>query len=48
MLTKSVATDTKREPEDTSIEFSNGVKIGGNNKPVFIKLFYSFTQKYMV
>ncbi len=25
-----------RKPEDTIIEFSNGVKIGGNNKPVFM------------
>ena len=25
-----------RKPEDTIIEFSNGVKIGGNNKPVVI------------
>ena len=25
-----------RNPEDTVIEFKNGVKIGGNNKPVFM------------
>ena len=25
-----------RKPDDTIIEFSNGVKIGGNNKPVMI------------
>ncbi len=25
-----------RKPDDTIVEFSNGVKIGGNNKPVFM------------